>query len=41
MLVRTIAMGGGPLASGVVLGLVFTAAGLARLYLARERTPDG
>jgi hypothetical protein len=33
MLVSTIARGGGPLASGVVLGLLFVAAGAARLYL--------
>ena len=32
MLVTTIARGGGPLASGVVLGLLFTAGGALRLY---------
>lgn len=35
MLVRTIAGGGGPLAVGVVFGVLFCAAGIARLYLAR------
>jgi len=32
MLVSTIARGGGPLASGVILGILFTAAGALRLY---------
>lgn len=32
MLVSTIVRGGGPLASGVVLGLLFAAAGAVRLY---------
>jgi hypothetical protein len=32
MLVTTIARGGGPLASGVVMGLLFIAAGGLRLY---------
>jgi hypothetical protein len=35
MLVATIAFGGGPLAKGVLLGLLFVAAGAGRLYLAR------
>jgi hypothetical protein len=30
---RTLAAGGGPLAVGVLLGLLFIAAGVARLYL--------
>ena len=34
MVVSTIARGGGPLSLGVVLGVVFAAAGAARLYLA-------
>jgi hypothetical protein len=34
LLVRTVAAGGGPVASGVVLGLLFVAAGAGRLYLA-------
>lgn len=33
MLVSTLARGGGPLALGVLLGLLFAAAGVARLYL--------
>ena len=32
MVTRTIADGGGPIAAGVVLGLLFVAAGAARLY---------
>ena len=35
MLVATIVFGGGPLAIGVLLGLLFVAAGAGRLYLAR------
>jgi hypothetical protein len=35
LLVSTLVRGGGPLAVGVVLGVLFVAAGLARLYLAR------
>lgn len=35
MLVSTIARGGGPLAMGVVLGLLFVAAGAGRLYVSR------
>ena len=34
MLVSTIARGGGPLASGVIFGVLFAAAGAARLYAA-------
>lgn len=33
LLVRTLAAGGGPVAVGVLLGLLFIAAGGARLYL--------
>jgi hypothetical protein len=33
IVVRTLAAGGGPLAVGVLLGLLFIAAGVARLYL--------
>jgi hypothetical protein len=33
LVARTLAAGGGPLAAGVVLGLLFVAAGAARLYL--------
>ncbi|MBW3607212.1 MAG: hypothetical protein KY463_02455 [Actinobacteria bacterium] len=32
ILVRTFSAGGGPLALGTILGLVFVAAGVARLY---------
>jgi hypothetical protein len=35
LLVSTLARGGGPLAVGVLFGVLFVAAGLARLYLAR------
>ena len=35
LLVSTIAQGGGPLAVGVLLGVLFVAAGAGRLYLAR------
>ncbi|HEY0363379.1 MAG TPA: hypothetical protein VGC83_13960 [Solirubrobacteraceae bacterium] len=35
LLVSTLARGGGPLAIGVLLGLLFVAAGAGRLYLAR------
>jgi hypothetical protein len=37
MLVRAIAGGGGPLAVGVLLGILFCAAGGARLYLMWSR----
>jgi multisubunit Na+/H+ antiporter MnhB subunit len=33
LLVRTLAAGGGALATGVILGLLFILAGAARLYL--------
>ncbi|MFL5820189.1 MAG: hypothetical protein ACJ76S_05840 [Solirubrobacteraceae bacterium] len=36
----TLARGGGALAVGVVVGVLFVAAGSARLYL-QARTPDG
>ena len=35
LLVSTIARGGGPLALGVLLGVLFVAAGAGRLYLTR------
>jgi hypothetical protein len=35
LLVSTIAQGGGPLALGVLLGVLFVAAGAGRLYLSR------
>jgi hypothetical protein len=37
MVVSSVAHGGGPLAIGVVLGVLFCAAGVARLFLL-ERT---
>jgi len=37
MIVRTIAAGGGPVAAGVVLGLLFVAAGGGRLWVERRR----
>ena len=37
MIVRAIAAGGGPLAVGIVLGLLFVAAGAGRLYVERRR----
>ena len=36
MLVTTIARGGGPLANGVVLGLLFCGVGAGRLWLSRD-----
>ncbi len=36
MIVRTVAAGGGPLALGILLGLLFVAAGAGRLYVARR-----
>ena len=35
MVVRTMAAGGGPLAAGVLLGVLFCVAGAGRLYAAR------
>jgi hypothetical protein len=36
ILARTIAEGGGPLATGMLLGLLFIAAGTGRLWLSRR-----
>jgi len=36
ILVRTVAAGGGPLATGVLFGILFCAAGAARLFLSRD-----
>jgi hypothetical protein len=36
MVVSTVARGGGPLALGVVVGVLFAALGAARVWLARE-----
>ena len=37
ILVRTIAEGGGPVALGIVLGLLFVASGAGRLYIETRR----
>jgi hypothetical protein len=37
LVVRTLARGGGPFAIGVVFGVLFFAAGAARLYLGRAQ----
>ena len=37
MVARTLAGGGGPLAIGIVLGLLFVAAGAGRLWAERRR----
>jgi hypothetical protein len=37
MIVRTVASGGGPVAVGVVIGLLFVAAGAGRLWVERRR----
>jgi hypothetical protein len=37
MIVRALAGGGGPLAVGIVLGVLFVAAGAGRLYAERRR----
>jgi hypothetical protein len=37
MIVTTLARGGGPLAVGLVVGLLFVAAGAGRLWAERER----
>jgi hypothetical protein len=37
ILVSTIARGGGPLATGILLGVLFLAAGVGRLYVERAR----
>jgi len=37
MIVRTLAAGGGPIALGLLLGLLFVAAGAGRLYVERQR----
>lgn len=41
MLVRTLTEGGGPLSTGVLLGVLFLAAGAGRLWVAREDVPPG
>jgi hypothetical protein len=37
LIVRTLAGGGGPLAVGLLLGLLFVAAGAGRLWAERQR----
>jgi hypothetical protein len=37
IVVRTIAGGGGPLALGLLVGMLFVAAGVGRLYVERHR----
>ena len=37
MIVTTLARGGGPVALGVLLGVMFTVLGCARVYLARSQ----
>lgn len=41
MVVSAVARGGGPLAFGVVLGLLFVVVGAARVWLVRGREPEG
>ena len=41
MIVVTIARGGGALASGIVLGLLFCGLGAGRLYLWKTEPVDG
>ena len=43
IVVRTIAAGGGPIALGVIVGVLFVAAGAGRLYASRayERSRTG
>ena len=36
MVVRTVAAGGGPVASGVILGLLFCALGIGRFVVSRH-----
>jgi hypothetical protein len=37
MIVRTLAAGGGPVAVGIVMGVLFVAAGAGRLWVERRR----
>jgi hypothetical protein len=37
MIVRTVGAGGGPAAVGIVLGLLFVAAGAGRIWVERRR----
>lgn len=38
ILVRTVTAGGGPLATGILIGVLFVAAGAGRLWVARRPT---
>ena len=40
IIVRTIAAGGGPIALGILVGIMFVAAGAGRLYVERGREDD-
>jgi len=40
IVVRTIDAGGGPAALGVLVGVLFVAAGAGRLYVSRERARE-
>ena len=40
IVVRTIAAGGGPIALGILVGILFVAAGAGRLYVERGREDD-
>jgi hypothetical protein len=37
MIVSTVARGGGPLATGIVAGILFVCAGAGRIYVERRR----
>ncbi|HYF24212.1 MAG TPA: hypothetical protein VD931_00595 [Baekduia sp.] len=39
ILVSTVARGGGPLATGILLGVLFCLAGAGRLYVAQQDGP--
>ena len=41
IVVRTVGEGGGPAALGILVGLLFVAAGAGRLYLLRAQSRDG
>jgi hypothetical protein len=41
IIVSTLANGGGPLAVGLLLGVLFVAAGLGRLYVLGRSSPRG
>jgi hypothetical protein len=39
LIASTLARGGGPLALGVIIGVLFAGLGAGRVFLARERRP--